>query len=162
LELTLLLELTLFATLAMSAATTSEVPGCPASSPADRRCGHYLSDEILKRGAYLLRRIFLDEVNTWHLHLSLIWPSSAKFQRAANQNRTRFGGDEQLGQTAFGQPFAIFRNDGDDISGLALDRQLARPYQQRKSRFSIAKWSAVGIHLLLAQLSDNAFLAPSQ
>src|SRR5262249_48104581 len=87
--------------------------------------------ESLQRGAYLVRRIFLDEMNASHLDLSLIWPSSAEFQRAADQNRTRFGGDKQLGQIAFGQPFAILRDYGDDIGGLAFDRQLARPYQHR-------------------------------
>src|SRR5262249_28454426 len=69
-------------------------------------------DKISQRGTDLIRTILLDEVDATDFDLALIWPSATEVQRAPDQNRTRFRRDEQLGQTALAQPFAVLGHDG--------------------------------------------------
>src|SRR5581483_8202423 len=89
-------------------------------------------------------------------NLLLVWPRSAEFAGAANQDCPWLGGDEQLGQSTLCKPVSVFLHKRDDIGGFAFDREFARPDEHGKPRLPVSIWRAIGLHFRAAQAADDA------
>jgi hypothetical protein len=50
--------------------------------------------------------------------------------------RARFGIDERLGHIGLGEPPAVVLDHRDDVGGLSVDRDVARPRQRRAPVFT--------------------------
>ena len=75
-------------------------------------------EEFYDSFANFLGRVFLDEMQTFHRYFLLIRPGAAEFALLADEDRPRIGIDEQFGNGARREPFAIVINDGHNISVL--------------------------------------------
>src|SRR6266566_1275880 len=85
--------------------------------------------------ADLVRRIFLDEVQTAHAHLGLI--GEAAVERALlHRNGPRLRIDEELGNRTGSKPCSARPHDLHHIGGLACNGQLPRPAEGRAPPFA--------------------------
>src|SRR5262245_44449024 len=99
----------------------------------------------------LVRRIFLEVMDSRDLHLGLRWQASGEVEnRAAGEDPTRFGLHEQLGHTARRrEPVRVGGCDRSHVGGLAVDGDLPGPCQCRSSPLAgLGEWPSVLRHLL--------------
>ena len=98
--------------------------------------------------------------------LTSVWLGQVrtKSQGATADERTGLAFDEQFGDIALRQPRAVFLDGGDDVGGLALDRDVARPRQRRPAILAgVAERFAVVVHLLVGELAlDRTRAAPAR
>src|SRR5882672_9279384 len=87
--------------------------------------------------------------------LPLVRPAAAEIARSAPHDRSGIAQDEELGEIASSEPFAVPLDDRGHVRRLALDRDLTRPRERRQPRLALEKRHAVGDHLLLAELADD-------
>src|SRR5262245_15232475 len=81
--------------------------------------------------ADLRRRVLLDEVASSHGGLLLLRPRATEIALGAREDGPGVGVDEELGDGAPGEPSRVLVHDRDDVGGLAVDRNLARPGERR-------------------------------
>src|SRR5215470_10091894 len=112
--------------------------------------------EFGERRPDLVRGIFLEKVSASDRDLSLVRPGPAEFARAARHDRARLADDKKLWNGAMRQKCPGTLDDRRNIGGLAFDRDLSRPYERREPRFALEKRGAVGTHLFVAELPQNA------
>src|SRR5260370_38091897 len=91
---------------------------------------------IREGGADFVRRILLDKVQALDRDLALIRPFAAEVALTTGQDRARLGIDEELGHGASAEPLRVFAHDRNDVGGLAVNRNLARPRERRWARFA--------------------------
>src|ERR1700730_12399502 len=84
----------------------------------------------------LPRRVLLDEMGAPHGDLLLVGPPPAELALRPGEDRPRVRADEQLRPLARGQPPRVAVRDGDDVGGLAPDRDLPRPRQGGTARLA--------------------------
>src|SRR5262249_29590356 len=107
--------------------------------------------------ANLIGRVLLEVMQARDGDFALIWQGSAEFAQTPADARAGIAVDEQLRQVAArGQPLSSLLDDRDHIRRLALNRQLARPYQRWDPSFAIAIGRAVSLHLFIAELAKDA------
>jgi hypothetical protein len=100
--------------------------------------------------------VLLDEMDTGHADFRLVGPGTDEVQGAAADERTGLAFDEQFGDIALRQPRAILLDGGDDVGGLALNRDVARPRQRRPAIFAgVAERFAVVVHLLVGERAPD-------
>src|SRR5208282_2520927 len=104
--------------------------------------------------SYLVRRIFLDEVDALDRYLALIRPLAAVLALRSGQDGARIGVDEQPRRRAFFEPLRIAVGDRDDIGGLAVERNFTRPGQGRTPRLAgLQIRLSIRVHFLVAELA---------
>src|SRR5258707_14130465 len=89
------------------------------------------------RASYLVRRIFLDEVDALDGHLALIRPRAAVFALRSRENCAGVGVDEQLRRRAFLDPLRIAVGDRYNVGGFGLDWGFARARERRAPRLAL-------------------------
>ena len=90
----------------------------------------------LDSGQAHLYCVDLDEVQPLHGDLLLLRPRAAELALRADEDRAGLRVDEELRHRAVRQPFRIRVHDRDDVRGLAIDRNLARPCERRPAGFA--------------------------
>src|SRR5262249_60319860 len=85
------------------------------------------SKEASERPADLVRGILLDEVTTAYRDLGLVGPAPTELPLGTHEDRAGVGVDEELRDRALRQPLAVIPDDADDVRGLSVHRDLARP-----------------------------------
>src|SRR5688572_21861737 len=110
-------------------------------------------DEVGNGGADLVARVFLDEMQSGHGDLGLVRPGPAELPLLADQDRARFGVDEQLRRRVLaGEPPAVRLDVGHDVGRLTLDGDLAGPRERRPAAFPrLLVRAAIDVHHLLGQ-----------
>src|SRR5215467_14854217 len=105
----------------------------------------------------LVRRIFLDEMDSRHRLLGQRWPPADEVdQRIIGEDRTRLSLQEQLGHIARPQPVRVFSRDRGHVGGLARDGYLPGPRQRRPSPLAgLAERQSILRHLLVRELTQD-------
>ncbi len=87
--------------------------------------------------------------------LGLVFPAAAKLPHFADQDRARLGIHEQFWNVVLRHPFGVSLDNGDDVSRLATNRNLARPGQRRPAVFATEERLAIHRHLRVWQLAQH-------
>src|SRR3990170_3949736 len=107
--------------------------------------------------ANLGRGVLLDEVVPSDRDLLLVGPGAAELPLRADQDRPWLGVDEELGDSAGGEPLRGVIHDLRDISRLSVEGNLTRPRERRSPGFTgLQIGAAVDRHLLLGQAPEDA------
>src|SRR5437764_10672935 len=112
--------------------------------------GAYLYEPGGDRLSDLVRRVFLEEVDSPDGHLRLRRPGPAKtHQGIAAEGCTWLTLHKELGHLARRQPVRVGADDRRDVGGLAVDGDLARPGERGPPPLArLRERPAVGRHLL--------------
>jgi hypothetical protein len=103
-------------------------------------------------------RVFLNEMDPSDRHLVLRLPLADEFEiRAASEECTGFGLQEQLRHTADRQPVRIGGDDRSHVGGFAVDRDLSGPRQRRPPPLArFGERSPVLRHLFARESAQDA------
>ena len=128
--------------------------------PVRRRTGWVsgeCGDPVVEGVGDLLRCVFGQEVQAGDGHLALVGPGSALPAQRAGEQRAGVAVEEQLGDGGGGHPPRVGGDDGVDVGGVAVDRDLAWPGQHRPSGFAgLPVGGAVGGHLVVGEGASGA------
>src|ERR1700761_9166050 len=126
-------------------------PVPPRAASVDRR------NPVRNRVPDLVRRIFLDEMDSRHCLLGQCRPPAYKVdQPVACENGSRLRLQEQLLHIAASQPVRVVSSDRTDVGGLALDRNFTGPRQRWPSALArLGERPSILRHLLVGELPQD-------
>src|SRR5215831_1035465 len=102
-----------------------------------------------------MRRILLQEVPSIDLHLRLVRPCPAEFERSPPNDRPGISYDEKFWNRALSHCVSTVLDNGCNVRRLTVNGDLARPDQGGQTVLACSKGSTISRHFLLAQFAEN-------
>src|SRR5271156_5475861 len=103
-----------------------------------------------------MRAVLLDVMLGLDRDLGLIWPGTAEVPRSASKSMAQLRIDEELWQVlAVREPVAVTLDQREVIRGLAVEHDLARPYQRRPACLDVTKWRPIDGFFFVMEAADD-------